>query len=280
MYDPSEIRQWMRMAVDLGKRSISEGDPTKPYVGAVVVQDGNVVGSGHRGMTAPGHHAEFGVLQGIPPELLEGAVVFSTLEPCSNRNHPKIPCAHRLVDAKVSAVYVGIYDPNPTIYRQGWNILNKARILVRDFPADLRDEIAVDNTQFLAKFKTATGDVGEDIRFDFTLNGGKYKVQSSIGDFVVQVGQRGSSSVYILDHGHNVAFARFATDFAQVDDPGALDFATYFAPVSVSEIACLRTNTGYLLVQITGVDRAGGRSEVRFRYEVRGHCDAGPHVSE
>lgn len=36
-------------------------------------------GSGYRGMTARGHHAEFGVLRGISPELLEGA-------PSSNTN--------------------------------------------------------------------------------------------------------------------------------------------------------------------------------------------------
>jgi pyrimidine deaminase RibD-like protein len=280
MYEPLEIRQWMRMAVDLGKLSISEGDPTKPYVGAVVVQDGEVVGSGYRGMTAPGHHAEFGVLQGIAPEMLAGAGVFSTLEPCSTRNHPKIPCAQRLVDAKVSEVYIGIYDPNPTIYRQGWNILNKAGISLHDFSADLRDEIAVDNTCFLSRFKTATGDAGEDVRFDFRLNGGKYKLQSSVGDFVVQVGQRGWGSVYVIDHGHHVALARFATEFAQIDDPGALDFANYYASVSIGQIACIRTPTGYLLIQITAVDDRGGRSEVEFRYEVRGHLDGAPPVSQ
>src|ERR1700694_3579684 len=119
MDDEAQIRGWMRMAVDLGKKSRSEGDPTKPYVGAVVVKDGKVIGSGHRGMTNPGDHAEFGVLQGISPVDIEGTVVYSTLEPCSKRNHPKIPCAHRLAEAKVSAVYIGIYDPNPVIYRAG-----------------------------------------------------------------------------------------------------------------------------------------------------------------
>jgi pyrimidine deaminase RibD-like protein len=118
LYEPSKIREWMRLVVDLGKQSVSEADPTKPNVGAVVVQEGEVVGSGYRGMTGSGNHAEYGVLQGIAPELLEGAVVFSTLEPCSNRNHPRIPCAQRFVDARVSAVHIGIYDPNPTIYRQ------------------------------------------------------------------------------------------------------------------------------------------------------------------
>jgi pyrimidine deaminase RibD-like protein len=244
VYEPTEIREWMRLAVDLGKRSISEGDLTKPYVGAVVVQKGAVVGSGYRGMAGPGNHAEFGVLQGIAPELLKGAVVFSTLEPCSNRSHPKIPCAQRLADAMVSEVHIGIYDPNPAIYRQGWNILNKAGVVLRDFPMDLRDEIAVDNAAFLARFKTATGENGEGVRFDFKLNDGKYTVQSSVGEFVVDVGQRGLGSVYVYDHRYKVAHARFATNFAQIDDPGALDFSNYYAAVAIGQIACVRSPTG------------------------------------
>jgi pyrimidine deaminase RibD-like protein len=133
MYSEEQLRQWMRMAVDLGKQS---GDPFNPYVGAVVVKDGKVIGGGHRGMTAPGDHAEFGVLKGLDPAQHNGATVFSTLEPCSQRNHPKIPCAQRLAEAGVAVVYVGIYDPNPVIYRQGWKMLTEAGVRVRD-TADL-----------------------------------------------------------------------------------------------------------------------------------------------
>lgn len=72
-----------------GKTERIRGRSAKTICWAVVVRDGILVGSGYRGTTASGHHAEFGVLQGISPELLEGAAVFSTLEPCTNRNHPK-----------------------------------------------------------------------------------------------------------------------------------------------------------------------------------------------
>lgn len=260
----------MRMAVDLGKQSISEGDATKPYVGAVVVQDGVIVGSGYRGKTASGHHAEFGVLRDLAPEFLEGSTVFSTLEPCSQRNHPKIPCAQRLAEARVGQVYIGIYDPNPTIYRQGWAILNRAGVRLHDFHTDLRDEIAVDNNAFLGRFKRASGDLGEGVTFDYSLNGGKYEVETSVGRFTVEVGHRGAGSVYIYDHVGNVAFARFATKFSQIDDPGALNFSSYYAAVATGQIACLRTASGYLLVQITGVDVSNGRHQIELRYEVRG----------
>jgi hypothetical protein len=62
--------------------------------------------------------------------------------------------------------------------------------------------------------------------------------------------------------------------------PGALEFAKYYASASIGQIACIRSPNGHLLIQITAVDRTGGRSEVEFRYEVRGHLDEVPVVSE
>src|SRR3984885_7648952 len=135
-----QLRSWMRIAVDLGKKSLSEGDPTKPYVGAVVVKDGRVIGSGYRGMTQLGHHAEFGVLQGISdPRLLEDGVVFSTLEPCSARNPLKIPCARRLVEAKVKEVYIVIYDPNPVNIRPVSQLLTLRGTSMQQFLLALRE---------------------------------------------------------------------------------------------------------------------------------------------
>ena len=177
-----ELRQWMRLAVDLGKRCVSE-DRGKPLVGAVIVKDGKVLGSGFRGETNEGDHAEYGVLKRLGDIDLTGALVFTTLEPCSRRKTPTfIPCAQRLVNVGVSEVHIGIYDPNPVIYRQGWKILRDAGVRLRDFPADLREEIAVDNADFIAQYKRAAGDVGQ---FSFDSHGGegRFTVETSIGKF-------------------------------------------------------------------------------------------------
>ncbi|OPX07364.1 deaminase [Mycobacterium sp. AT1] len=264
MYDDTEIRGWMRMAVDLGKNTETQGDPRIPRVGAVVVKDGEVIGSGYRGMTNPTHHAEFDVLRAISePELLKGAVVFSTLEPCSRRGATKTPCARRLVEANVGEVHIGIYDPNPVIYREGWKILTDAGITVRDFPADLRDEIAVDNATFLARYKRASGDRGS-IRFDHRLNGGSYTVETSIGDFVIHADQG-----YVYDHKNNVAVVPHATEFAQIDDPSALHFENYYTPMPTGRIACMRSPNGYLLIKRTEGEPRGVNA-LDFDYEVRG----------
>ena len=108
MASEAELPGWMRMAVDLGKQSVAENE-LKPHVGAVVVQNDEVIGSGYRGLVGEGNHAEYGVLMELADTNLLGAQVFTMLEPCSKRNHPKIPCARRLAAACVSEVWIGIY---------------------------------------------------------------------------------------------------------------------------------------------------------------------------
>jgi diaminohydroxyphosphoribosylaminopyrimidine deaminase / 5-amino-6-(5-phosphoribosylamino)uracil reductase len=138
-----------------------------------------------------------------------------------------------------------------------------------DFPADLRDEIAIDNAAFLARYKTKSGDFGE-VEFDYALNGRSFALDTSAGAFTIQVSDMGLIGVYVYDYSHNVAHARYATEFAQIDDPGALEFGSYYAPLHVNEIACYRSKNGYLLVKLTGVDRSRGRHGVKFSYEARG----------
>ena len=241
----------MRLAVDLGRQSVTE-DRSKPHVGAVVVRGGIVLGSGYRGQSGEGNHAEFGVLQGLESTDLTGAIVFSTLEPCSKRNHPKIPCANRLAEAGVSDVYIGIYDPNPIIYRQGWKILRDAGVQLHDFPADLRDEIAVDNAAFISQYKIATGDRGR-VTVGSRETASGVTVQTSIGAFRISTSPMGGAGVWLIDYNNNLAAVRFANTFEEVDDPGALTFGTtHYAGLPIGEIACLRSERGYLLIKNVG----------------------------
>ena len=97
----------MREAVELAARAAGEGEVP---VGAVVVQDGRVVGRGANSQirdSDPTAHAEIVALraaaQSIGDSRLRGATVYSTLEPCAM-------CAGALVTARVRRLVFGSRD--------------------------------------------------------------------------------------------------------------------------------------------------------------------------
>jgi pyrimidine deaminase RibD-like protein len=143
-----------RLAVDQARQSILEDDG-KPMVGAVVAKDGTVLATAYRG-EIPNNHAEYIALeQKLPDAILAGASVYTTLEPCSRRNPPKIPCAERLVQRKVGRVFIGMLDPNPDIQGHGVRLLRDANIEVQFFPHQLMMEIEELNRNFTRKFRAA-----------------------------------------------------------------------------------------------------------------------------
>jgi pyrimidine deaminase RibD-like protein len=144
-----EDRKFANLAIEEARQSISEQDgKPHPMVGAVVVKDGKVLASAHRG-EAPGNHAEFTALdKKLADESVFGATVYTTLEPCTTRNHPKIPCVKRIIDRKVARVVVGMLDPDPRITGRGMLALRNANIAIDVFPPDLMTEIEELNRDF------------------------------------------------------------------------------------------------------------------------------------
>ncbi len=130
------------------RKSVAEDDRPHPKVGAVVVKDGKVLAKAHRGEN-PKSHAEYVALEEkLSTETIAGATVYTTLEPCINRNPPKICCAQRLVDRKVARVLIGMLDPNPDIRGLGDQLLSEAGIEVQLFPRDLRAQVKEMNREF------------------------------------------------------------------------------------------------------------------------------------
>ncbi|MGH2449264.1 MAG: hypothetical protein ACRDFS_11775, partial [Chloroflexota bacterium] len=75
---------------------------------------------------------------------------------------------------------------------------------------------------------------------------------------------------------NRVAYARYAQEFAEIDDPSALDFDSYHATVNQGEIAVFRNRTDslaeYALIQVNKVlnaDRGDKHFELCFDYELR-----------
>jgi pyrimidine deaminase RibD-like protein len=137
------------MAVEQARKSVGEDGRTHPKVGAVIVVDGEVLATAYRG-EIPGCHAEYIALERKLADMsVAGATVYTTLEPCTERNHPKIPCARRLVERRVKRVVIGTLDPNPVIRGHGVIILREANIITDLFPADLMAQVEELNRDFM-----------------------------------------------------------------------------------------------------------------------------------
>lgn len=144
-------RAIMRQAIDLAAKCVSEENKVSPKVGAIVVRDGVVLASAYRGELKAGEHAEYTLLerklQGVD---LEGATLYSTLEPCTHRNHPKVSCTDRVIGRKLKRVVIGTLDPNQMIRGLGELRLQEAGIEITRFDPDLVLELRELNQEFAA----------------------------------------------------------------------------------------------------------------------------------
>lgn len=140
----------MKLAIREARRSEPEDERPHPHVGVVVVRGDEVLASACRGDKAPGEHAEYGALEKkLKAEKLAGCTVYTTLEPCTTRNHPKVPCVERLVQRRVARVVIGSLDPDQRITGKGVLRLRRAGIAVDLFPPDLMSEIEELNRDFI-----------------------------------------------------------------------------------------------------------------------------------
>lgn len=148
--DPDFQRRFMEMAVEEARKSKPEDERAHPRVGVVVVKDGNVLATAYRGELGEGEHAEFTALEKkLCDVAVAGATVYTTLEPCTSRNHPKIPCASRLIERRVRRVVIGMPDPNRMVFGEGWARLREANVAIADFDSDLKHEIEEMNRDFI-----------------------------------------------------------------------------------------------------------------------------------
>ena len=137
-------RKFGELAVAEAQKSIAEDDgKPHPHVGVVIVRDGKVLATGFRGESGSGDHGEYCALKKVNEADVQGATVYTTLEPCSERNPPKKSCTERLINAKVARVVSGSADKDESVY--GHSTLVEAGIEIGFFPHDLMQELLVLN---------------------------------------------------------------------------------------------------------------------------------------
>ena len=146
-------QEYMSMAVKVMKKSISEQkvDKPSPHVGAVLVFPDGMVDTAFRGELRAGDHAEYTVLDKKNRSSdLSGCWLFATLEPCAPgaRNAPKLSCAERILNARISDVWFGIEDKNPKVDHGGIDFLIDNGVKVHEFDPTFHKEIEDANKKF------------------------------------------------------------------------------------------------------------------------------------
>ena len=119
-------REGMERALVLAYRGLGQVWPN-PSVGAVLVNDGRIVGEG---WTQKGGrpHAET-VALAAAGAAARGTTLYVTLEPCAH--HGKTPpCVDAVIAAGVARVVASIEDPDPRVSGQGFARLRDAGIIV------------------------------------------------------------------------------------------------------------------------------------------------------
>lgn len=116
----------MRRAIELAEKGRGTTRPN-PLVGAVIVNDGQVVGEGFNRRVG-GDHAEIVALKNARGSV-RGATIYVSLEPCCHTGHTG-PCCEALIEAGISRVVIPTIDPNPIVNGRGVRRLRKAGIRV------------------------------------------------------------------------------------------------------------------------------------------------------
>ena len=150
-----DARKLMEIAIEVMRESIpEERDDIKvpPAVGAVVWFPAEKrFETAYRGELRDGDHGEYTLLERkLGNRKLDGCVLFTTLEPCMERNPPKLCCARRVILSRIKKVYVGIEDPDITVDGKGIELLRSKGIDVEMFDRDLQEVIEQVNKQFIA----------------------------------------------------------------------------------------------------------------------------------
>jgi diaminohydroxyphosphoribosylaminopyrimidine deaminase/5-amino-6-(5-phosphoribosylamino)uracil reductase len=117
---------YMARAVSLAQRGHGFVEPN-PMVGALIVKDGSVVGSGWHERFGEAH-AEINALRDAG-EMARGGTLYVTLEPCCHFGKTP-PCTESVIQAGVSRVVAAMLDPFPKVSGQGVSRLREAGIIV------------------------------------------------------------------------------------------------------------------------------------------------------
>ncbi len=147
---PMTAEQAMKLAIQEAYKGVGFTSPN-PLVGCVILdsKDRFLSKGYHARVGQP--HAEVNALKGLSHEVLQGAKVYVTLEPCAHEGRTP-SCAKALAQLPLREVIYGLKDPNPLVAGQGAEIIRKAGIEAKEYPA-LKNELEELAEHFLWNFR-------------------------------------------------------------------------------------------------------------------------------
>lgn len=119
---------YMQFALELAQKGCGWTSPN-PMVGAVLVKDGRVIGSGYH-VRYGGPHAERNALAACT-QSPKGATLYVTLEPCCHYGKTP-PCTAAIIEQGIGRVVIGSPDPNPLVAGKGVAALRSHGIQVTE----------------------------------------------------------------------------------------------------------------------------------------------------
>lgn len=125
----SSVSKYMALAIKEARKSDGAVHPN-PYVGAVIVKDGLILGIG-RHKKCGDLHAEREALKDAKEKGNDthGATIYVTLEPCCHTGKQP-PCTQAIIESGIKKVVMGSGDPNALVNGKGVGILREAGIEV------------------------------------------------------------------------------------------------------------------------------------------------------
>lgn len=241
-----------------------------PRVGAVVAKDGKVLSTGHRGELKR-THAERVAIEKLTREELNDSTMYTTLEPCVELHDDQNvnSCADLIISSGIKEVFIGVLDPNGTIYSQGFKTLLENNISVKFFNRKLRTAI-----------EQETFDFGE-VHAVYGSGKRRVPVVHSGTEITVYFSETDKRAIPIkwatLQPTHGIVdlsslngavkVAAGARTFSDITDPTVFRFPSHFARMNKGMIAVVQPAKAGFCVLIRLLDLY--ENDILFQWEVR-----------
>ena len=138
---------YIRLAIEIAKKGAGKVSPN-PMVGAVIVKNERILGAGFHEKFGS-KHAEINAIEKVK-ENIEGATLFTNLEPCSHYGKTP-PCVDRIISEKIKRIVIGTLDMNPLVSGKGVKKLKSAGI---DVKVGVLENECIELNKFFFKYVT------------------------------------------------------------------------------------------------------------------------------